>query len=99
MRLTWMMPWRGLAVSLAWRYFSAVDPRIPELQQKPVGWGSVAAGTISNTDAHLPSMSHMDLTASAELRDNLCLRVGVNSVTDKDAPLIGLTDLPDISGN
>ena len=99
LRVTWMTPWHGIDVSAAWRYFSAVNLEFLSPNPNISNGGSVAAGTISNTDAHLPSMSYLDLTASAQLHDNVSLRVGVNNVMDKDPPVIGLTDLPSVSGN
>ncbi|MDE2050545.1 MAG: TonB-dependent receptor [Gammaproteobacteria bacterium] len=99
LRVSWMTPWHGVDVSAAWRYFSPVNLEFLSPNANLSNGGSVAAGTISSTDAHFPSMSYLDLTASAQLRDNLSLRVGVNNVLDKDPPLVGLTDLPSTSGN
>jgi iron complex outermembrane recepter protein len=101
LRMTWSTPWMGTDLSVAWRYFSSVN--LEGTSGNPnisAGNGAtVANGGISNTDAHLPSFSYLDLTASVKLADQLSVRLGVNNVLDKSPPVIGATNLPGTSGN
>jgi len=100
MRLTWSTPWTGLDVSAAWRYFS---PTLLEtLSSNPnlgIPGATVANGGISSTDARIPSYSYLDLTAAMNFTDKIQFRVGCNNVLDKQAPIIGASNLPSISGN
>jgi outer membrane receptor protein involved in Fe transport len=100
-RTTWVTPWNGADVSLAWRYFSPVQ--LEQLSSNPnlsAGPGkTIANGYISNTDARIPSFTYIDLTASMRLTDKISFRLGVNNILDKQAPAVGLTNLPGTSGN
>ncbi len=91
---TWETPWSGLDLTLAWRYFSAVNLESlsgnPNLSAAP---GTIANGGISNTDAHFPTFSYFDLTAAVKLADKLTVRLGVNNVLDKAPPLVGTTNI------
>jgi iron complex outermembrane receptor protein len=101
LRTTWTTPWRGIDVSVAWRYFSPVQ--LETLSGNPnlsAGAGNtIASGAISNTDARIPSFSYVDLTSSIKLADKISFRVGINNLLDKQAPAIGLTNQPGISAN
>lgn len=105
LRMTWVTPWHAIDVSAAWRYISAVD--LYQLSPNPnlgcISSGcSVAGGGVSNTDAHLPSFSYLDLTVSGQLPRSMggvSWRLGVNNVMDKAPPLVGLTNLPGAVGN
>ncbi|MGO9987842.1 MAG: TonB-dependent receptor domain-containing protein [Steroidobacteraceae bacterium] len=100
-RTTWSTPWQGLDVSLAWRYYSAV--KLEQLSANPnlaaTGGATIANGGISNTDAFLPSVTYIDLTASMKVTDKVSVRLGVNNVLDRAPPVIGTTNLPSTSGN
>jgi outer membrane receptor protein involved in Fe transport len=91
---TWETPWSGLDVTLAWRYYSAVQLESlngnPNLTGAP---GTVANGGISNTDAQFASYSYFDITAAVKLADKLTLRVGCNNIADKAPPLVGSADI------
>jgi iron complex outermembrane recepter protein len=101
LRTTWSTPWSGIDLSVAWRYFSSV--KLEALSANPLlsaGAGAtVANGGISNTDAHIPSFSYIDLTGAIKLGDKVTLRLGVNNLLDKAPPVIGATDLPSTAGN
>jgi len=101
LRTTWVTPWNGADVSIAWRYFSPVQ--LEQLSGNPnlsAGPGNtIASGAISNTDARIPSFTYIDLTASMKLTDKISFRLGVNNILDKQAPAVGLTNLASISGN
>lgn len=101
LRATWSTPWSGVDLSVAWRYFSPVT--LESLSSNPnlsAGAGNtVANGGISNTDAHIPSFSYIDLTAKVQLAEQVSVRLGVNNVFDKTPPVIGSSNLPSTSGN
>jgi iron complex outermembrane recepter protein len=90
---TWETPWSGLDVTLAWRYYSPV--RLESLSPNPnlASTGTIANGTISNTDAFISSYSYFDLTAAVKLADKVTVRVGCNNLLDKAPPLIGATNI------
>jgi iron complex outermembrane recepter protein len=100
-RTTWSTPWKGVDVSMAWRYFSPVQ--LEQLSYNPLisaGAGAtVANGGISNTDAHIASFNYLDLTASMKVSDKVTVRIGANNVLDKSPPVIGSNNLPSTSGN
>ena len=100
-RTTWTTPWKGLDVSVAWRFFSPVQ--LESLSANPnlsAGPGNtIASGAISNTDARIPSFSYIDLTSSIRVTDKISFRIGVNNVLDKQAPAIGLTNQPGTTAN
>jgi outer membrane receptor protein involved in Fe transport len=91
---TWETPWAGLDMTLAWRYFSAVTLESlsgnPNLSAAP---GTIANGGISNTDAHFPTYSYFDLTASVKVMDKVTVRLGCNNVLDKAPPVVGTTNI------
>ncbi len=92
---TWETPWSGIDLTLAWRYYSSVT--LESLNGNPnltaPGGGTIANGGVSNTDAHFPTYSYFDLTASVKLADKLSLRLGVNNILDKSPPLVGATNI------
>lgn len=100
-RTTWATPWTGLDFSVAWRYYSRVT--LESLSGNPnlsAGAGAtIANGGISNTDSHIPSYSYIDMTAAMKVTDKLTIRLGCNNIFDRQAPVIGSSNLPSISGN
>jgi outer membrane receptor protein involved in Fe transport len=94
MSVTWETPVQPLSVTLGWRYLDSVQ--LESLSSNPnLGApGSVAAGTISNTDARLPSISYIDTSVGYHVTANIQLRVGCNNLLDKDPPVIGATNIP-----
>jgi outer membrane receptor protein involved in Fe transport len=100
-RTTWTTPWKGMDVSVAWRFFSPVQLETlsgnPNLSAGP--GNTIASGAISNTDARIPSFSYIDLTSSIRLTDKISFRIGVNNILDKQAPAIGLTNQPGTTAN
>ena len=101
LRTTWSTPWSGLDMSLAWRYFSAVQ--LEALSSNPnlsAGPGkTIANGYISNTDARIPSFTYIDFTASMKVTDKIQMRLGVNNILDKQAPAVGATNQPGTTAN
>jgi outer membrane receptor protein involved in Fe transport len=96
LRETWQTPWKGIDVTVSWRYFSPVklEALSPNLNIGVPATQTIANGGISNTDAYISSYSYIDLTASMKLADKISLRLGVNNVLDKQPPVIGTTNLP-----
>jgi outer membrane receptor protein involved in Fe transport len=88
-------------MSLAWRYFSAVQ--LEALSSNPnlsAGPGkTIANGYISNTDARIPSFTYIDFTASMKVTDKIQMRLGVNNILDKQAPAVGATNQPGTTAN
>jgi iron complex outermembrane receptor protein len=101
LRTTWSTPWSGLDMSVAWRYFSAVQ--LEALSSNPnlsAGPGkTIANGFISNTDARIPSFTYIDFTASMKVTDKIQMRIGCNNILDKQAPAIGSTNQPGTTAN
>jgi outer membrane receptor protein involved in Fe transport len=90
-RVTWGSPWRGLEVSLAWRYFSPVtlDALSPNPNLAAPPGQTVANGGISNTDARISSRSYFDLSTAVQLGNRVTFRLGINNVLDKAPPIVG----------
>jgi iron complex outermembrane recepter protein len=101
LRTTWSTPWSGIDVSVAWRYFSAVQLEAlssnPNLSAGP--GNTIASGAISNTDARIPSFTYIDFTASMKVTDKIQMRIGVNNILDKQAPAVGATNQPSTTAN
>lgn len=105
LRLTWMTPWEGMDLSADWRYISPVDiySLSPDVGLGCLNSGcSVANGTVSSTDARIPSYSYLDMQLSGEVPfgdSNFNWIVGVNNLLDKAPPVIGYTNTPPPFGN
>lgn len=87
LRGTWRTPWRGLDVSLTWRYFDSVE--VETTSDNPQ-----LAGEVPATDARLGSVSYLDLTAAMTFLDRYTVRIGANNLLDKDPPLVGQDNCP-----
>jgi outer membrane receptor protein involved in Fe transport len=87
LRATWSTPWRGIDVSLAWRYFDEVkvDKSSSDTQ---------LAGAFAPSDARLGSRSYIDLSGSMTFAEKYTLRLGANNLFDKDPPLNGGSNCP-----
>jgi outer membrane receptor protein involved in Fe transport len=81
LRMTWASPW-DVDVSLNWRFIGGADldtnDSDPDLNN----------GDFDEFNAHLPSISYLDLSALWSFGAGSTMRVGVNNVLDKDPPLI-----------
>lgn len=104
--LTWMTPWSGLDVTLAWRHFDKV--MLDQLSNNSVlraqcSDGCTAEqnasnsyllnnGQVSSTDAYLGKREYFDLSASMDLGRGLSMRVGANNLFDKSPPVFGGTN-------
>jgi outer membrane receptor protein involved in Fe transport len=94
MSVTWETPYQPLSVTVGWRFLDSVTLESLSTNKNLAKPGSVAAGTISNTDAGFPSISYLDTSVGYHLTDNIQLRVGCNNLLDKDPPIIGASNLP-----
>ena len=90
-RVIWGSTWRGLEVSLAWRYFSPVtlDALSPNPNLAAPPGQTVANGGISNTDARISSRSYFDLSTAVQLSNRVSFRLGINNLLDKAPPIVG----------
>ncbi len=79
-RLTWDTPW-DLAVSLNWRYLSAVKLDFNSSQP------ALNGGSYDAYDAVIPAYSYLDLSLAWRVLNNYMFRVGVNNIFDKDPPI------------
>lgn len=99
MRITWSSPW-NLDATLTWRFTDSVD--LDHTSSAPDLTGDVPA-----SDAKLGSRSYVDLYASYDLArfggvlSKTQVRLGINNLTDKDPPLVGLDNATNVfaSGN
>ncbi len=81
LRASWVSPWGWLA-SLQWRYIGSVG--LDSNQPNP----ALTSGTYDIFDAHMPSVSYLDLAGIWEVSHWLTLRAGVNNLLDKDPPIV-----------
>jgi outer membrane receptor protein involved in Fe transport len=95
LRTTWNAPWRGIDVSLNWRYFDPVDAE--GTSSDP----TLHVDGVPESDAHFASRSYIDATASITFADKYTVRVGANNLFDVDPPLVGQDNCPAVicSGN
>ena len=84
MRVTWDSPW-NLQISANWRFIgsSSLDfnTNVPDLQDG-------AFKDPLSTDAHIPTVSYLDLSFKYRVNDKVSLRGGVNNVLDTVPPLL-----------
>ena len=102
LRLTWMTPWHGLDVTMAWRYFDKVtlDSLSPNANIRAIDPNNASAtndqllsnGIVSSTDAKLGSRSYLDLSGSIDVSKGISLRLGVNNLLDKSPPIFGASN-------
>jgi outer membrane receptor protein involved in Fe transport len=83
--LDWDTPVTGLSGGATWRFFGSgnntlLNPKSPDY----VGAATIAANG-PPPDAHIPTISYLDLHASYTW-NTVTLRVGCNNVLDKDPP-------------
>ena len=81
LRVSWVSPWGWLA-SVQWRYLGqvALDTNDPN--------PALNNGAYDGFDAHMPSVSYIDLSGIWDVGRALTLRAGVNNLLDKDPPIV-----------
>jgi iron complex outermembrane recepter protein len=87
LRTTWNSPWRGIDVSVNWRYMDPVD-------LETTSSNVFLTGAVPASDAHFASRSYIDATAAITFADKYTLRLGANNLFDKDPPLVGQDNCP-----
>jgi iron complex outermembrane receptor protein len=82
-RTAWLTPW-DITASLSWRYIGRVglDNNDPDPNLHYASFGAY-----DYYNAHLPSISYLDLGATWNVWKSLELRAGINNLLDKDPPL------------
>lgn len=78
-RLTLNMK-NGLGVSMAWRYFGAVDIEYSNPS-------ATLAGNYYDADAHIGAQSYFDLALTAKVGRSFSWQLGVNNILDRQPPL------------
>ncbi len=90
LRLTWK-PRGTFDMSLNWRHIGALDSELgspyPHLQ-----------GTVFPIDARISPYDYFDLATSVDVLHGSSLRVGVNNIFDRNAPIVGANNNPQILG-
>jgi outer membrane receptor protein involved in Fe transport len=81
LRMSWASPW-DVDFSLNWRFIGGTDLDTNEADP------DLNNGNFDEFNAHLPSISYIDLSALWGFGAGSTVRVGVNNVLDKDPPLI-----------
>jgi outer membrane receptor protein involved in Fe transport len=79
LRVNWNTPWQ-LDLAATWRYFKGTDIETSSNQE-------LLAGPFNAVEAHLPSISYLDLAAVYNVTKKISLTAGINNLLDKDPPL------------
>jgi outer membrane receptor protein involved in Fe transport len=90
-RVTWATPW-NMDLSLAWRYFDAVEVDTSSTQP-------LLAGSPAPVDLELDEQNYFDIAASWTFAEAYTVRLGINNVLDDDPPLGGSGSVPTGAGN
>lgn len=88
-RVTWNSPW-NLALSLNWRYLSAVG--LDQNQSNPF-LATSGAGFLDTIDGRIPGFHYFDVSATYRLKDRYTLRAGMNNIFDRDPPVLDANNL------
>ena len=88
LRMTWES-YAGFEVSLNWRHIGRMNSEFtspnPNLNNP---------GNIFPVDSHISAFDYLDLETGIDVTEHLHIRLGVNNVTDKKPPVIGLVANP-----
>jgi outer membrane receptor protein involved in Fe transport len=79
LRVNWATPWQ-LDLAATWRYFKGTDIETSSDQE-------LLKGSFNAVEAHLPSISYLDLAAVYNFTKKISLTAGINNLLDKDPPL------------
>jgi outer membrane receptor protein involved in Fe transport len=79
LRVNWATPWQ-LDLAATWRYFKGTDIETSSDQ-------ALLKGSFNAVEAHLPSISYLDLAAVYNFTKKISLTAGINNLLDKDPPL------------
>jgi outer membrane receptor protein involved in Fe transport len=88
LRTTWESP-AGVEVSLNWRYIGRLNSEFtssnPNLSNP---------SNIFPVDSHIAAYSYLDLETGIDAAEHVHISLGINNVTDKRPPVIGLVSNP-----
>jgi len=93
MTVDWDTPFTGLSAGATWRFFGSGTNTLLDSKTPDYIPGLTANGPLP--DAHIPTMSYLDLRLSYAW-EKITFRVGVDNVFDKDPPTI---DTANTGGN
>lgn len=93
MTVDWDTPFTGLSAGATWRFFGSGNNTL--LDAKTPDYIPGLTATTPLPDAHIPTMSYLDLRLSYAW-EKVTFRVGVDNVLDKDPPSI---DTANTGGN
>jgi outer membrane receptor protein involved in Fe transport len=79
LRVNWNTPWQ-VDLAATWRYFKGTDIETASDQE-------LLKGSFNQVEAHLPSISYLDLAAVYNMTKKISLTAGINNLLDKDPPL------------
>ncbi|MES2444975.1 MAG: TonB-dependent receptor [Pseudomonadota bacterium] len=86
LRFSYTAPF-GPTLSMAWRYFSAVDSDTLSPDTDLAGPGSVGS---RQGNRHIGSQSYFDLSMAYPVGDQFTFRLGANNILDRAPPINGL---------
>ena len=95
LRADWATPWAGLDLSVAWRFFDAVDlDRSSTDSQLIRDTNGDGVPDPQLTDKRFSGRSYLDMTAAITFAENYTFRIGANNLLDQDPPLVGQANCP-----
>jgi iron complex outermembrane recepter protein len=90
--------WRtvhDLELSLNWRHIGKMDSEFTSSKS-----GVADPTKVFPQDSHIPNYDYLDFDASMDVTEHVNVRLGINNLTDKQPPVVGLTASPQlINGN
>jgi iron complex outermembrane receptor protein len=94
LRTTWRTV-HDLELSLNWRHIGRMDSEFTSSRS-----GVADPTKVFPQDSHIPNYDYFDFDASMEVTEHLNVRLGVNNLTDKQPPVVGLIASPQLlNGN
>ncbi len=95
LRTTWSAP-RGIELSINWRYIGVLNSELTSAN--PHLNGDANGNPVSAVDARIPAYNYFDLAANADVAKGINVRLGVNNIFNKPAPLVGNNNNPQLLG-
>ncbi|MBS0364329.1 MAG: TonB-dependent receptor [Proteobacteria bacterium] len=94
LRATWHTA-HALELSLNWRHIGKMDSEYTNNRS-----GVADPTLVFPADSHIPAYDYLDFDAGMDVGEHLNVRVGINNLTDKQPPVIGLVASPQlVNGN
>jgi iron complex outermembrane recepter protein len=88
LRTTWESP-AGVEVSLNWRYIGRLNSEFTSSNPNLYNPSNIYA-----IDSHIAAYSYLDLETGIDATEHIHISLGINNVTDKRPPVIGLVSNP-----